>query len=80
MRGIDDLIGDLVASVGGEAMHEDCVGLGMVEQLGVDLVREKYLAALFRFGFLAHAGPDVGVNDVGAGGGGNGIVGNGARA
>ena len=47
----------------GQAVHDDRVGAGGVEQRGVDLVRRERVAPLLRLGLLAHRGPGVGVDD-----------------
>src|SRR5690349_18915919 len=63
--GIDDLVGDLVAAMGRQAMHEDGVEFGAAEQVGIHLVRQENLAPLGCFRLLAHACPDVRINHVG---------------
>src|ERR1700722_19261394 len=61
-RRIHNVSRDLSATMGGEAVHEDCVGSGVRKQRVVYLVGGKSLGARGRFLFLAHAGPNVGVN------------------
>ena len=68
-------------AVGGEAVHEDAVGLGLGHQGVVDLVGGEEPQALLLFRFLAHGGPDVGVDGVGAADGFGRVVGDrGARS
>src|SRR5262245_29752950 len=38
LRTVDDLVGDLVAAMGGQAVHEQCIRLGQRHQPGVDLI------------------------------------------
>ncbi len=71
----DDGIGNLFAAFGGEAMHEDGAGAGLIEEGVVDLIIAEGVAAFDRFLLLAHAGPDVGIDGVGAIDGFGGVVG-----
>lgn len=64
LGGLDDFVGDLLAALGGEAVEEDGIGAGGGEEGSVDLIGGEYLLAIEGFGFLAHAGPDVGIDDV----------------
>ena len=59
LRTVDHLVGDLLAAMGGQAMHEDRVLGGVAHQLGVDLIgREQVVAAA---GVLvAHRHPAIG--------------------
>ena len=59
-------VGDLVVAVGGQAVHDDDIFVGFGDQLFIDLVGMESCFADLLLGFLAHAGPGVGVNDVGA--------------
>src|SRR5579884_1569670 len=75
-RRIYHRIGDLVTTMGGQAVHEKRMVSGEPHQLFVDLVGSENLATLRRFSFLPHAGPDIGVNGVGLGHGCDWVVGN----
>jgi len=62
---IDNLSGLLVATHGGETVHEDHVGLGVRKKLGGDLERHELLTThlgLFLGDAVAH--PAVGVHDI----------------
>src|ERR1039457_5537208 len=59
LRRINHVCGYLVAAMGGEAVQENCVALGVPEQIFIDLIGSEQAFALFPFGFLAHAGPDI---------------------
>src|SRR6476469_6051177 len=65
MGSVDYFVGDFLAAVGGEAMHEICFGCAFHEA-GVDLIGGEIRAAARSFCFLTHAGPDVGVDRDGA--------------
>jgi len=67
LRAFHDAIGDLFAAMGGKAVHHFCVFGGRRQKLFVDLERLKLLRTASRFVFLAHTGPDVGVNHIGLG-------------
>ncbi len=62
---VDDFVGDFDAAVGGEAVHDDGGGRGGGEEGGVDLIILEDGEAFGFFGFLSHADPSVGVDDVG---------------
>ena len=58
---VDGFGGDFFSAVGGQVVHDE--GAWRVgEQLGVDLIGQKNFFACGGFCFLAHAGPDVGVD------------------
>src|SRR6202008_4164060 len=38
LRPVDHLVGDLLAAMGGQAMHEDRVGLGLSREPRIDLI------------------------------------------
>src|ERR1700728_168329 len=61
-RRIDDALADLQTAVSGQAMQEDGVWSRLREQRLIDLISGEGFFASGGFGFLAHAGPDVGVN------------------
>src|SRR3989338_8177222 len=65
--GFDAFLGPSGAAARRRAVQEDRVGPGPPHQLRVHLVGLKDLPPRFRFLLLAHAGPDVGVDAVGAG-------------
>ena len=50
--------------MGGQAVHEDRVGIGHVHHFLIDTPIGKGLAALFVLVFVAHAGPHVGGDQV----------------
>ena len=64
LRSVDDLTGDLFATVGGETVHDDGVTFRDVHGGAVDLIRTEHLAPLGRFVLLTHAGPDVGIDRI----------------
>lgn len=66
--GFEDICRDFLATVGGEAVHDEGSGRSS-EEFGVDLVFLKLGEAIGGFFFLAHADPDVGIEDVGSGDG-----------
>jgi hypothetical protein len=66
IRRIDDLVGDLLAAVGRQAVHENGVLLGQRHEPAVDLEGGENAGPFFLFGFLSHGGPDVRVDGVGA--------------
>src|SRR5262249_61574303 len=70
---VDDLGGDLLAPVGGQAVEHDAVGGGEAEQAVVHLVRAERRPAGGLVG-LAHRDPDVGGEHVGALGGDGGVI------
>src|ERR1700687_5812055 len=61
-------------------MQKDGIWLGPAEQSRIDLVREEDMLALLAFVFFPHAGPDIGVDHISAGGGFVRIIGYGASA
>ena len=61
---VDDVIGDFLATAGGEAVHEEGVG-AVAHQRGVDLIGAEGLLPLEPLLFLPHARPDVGVDGCG---------------
>ena len=65
-RPVHDLGRDLLAAMGRQAVHRQCVGPRGIEHGVVHLVAAEGVAALLRLGLLAHRGPGVGVDDVGA--------------
>ncbi len=69
LRAVEDGIGDFGVAVRGQAVHEDGIGLRVGHQLFVDLEGLEDGRAAGGFVLQAHAGADVGVDGVGAGGG-----------
>jgi len=63
--GFEDFGGDFLFAVGREAVHDEDVFAGAGDEGGVDLVGLEVGDAFSGFIFLAHADPDVGVEDVG---------------
>ena len=59
-------VGDFLAAVRRQAVHEVTSGLRVRHHGLVHLVGHEDLLARLGLGFLAHARPDVGVDDVGA--------------
>ena len=64
LRSVDDLGGDLLSPVRGEAVHYDAGGLRDAEQIGIDLVVVEQLDRVLDGGRIAHRHPGVGVKDV----------------
>ena len=69
-----DGVGNFFVALGRQAVHEDRVGPCLREERIVHLVGAEGALAFHGFLLLAHAGPDVGVDGVGSGSGGGGIV------
>ncbi len=68
--GFEDVGGDLLATVGRETVHDECIGLGQVDDALVDLIGLEGFEAVGGFFLLAHADPDIGVEHIGTFGGG----------
>src|SRR5665213_2748130 len=66
-RPVDDLGGDFLVAMGGQAMHEDGVGLRLGHQRRIDAIGPEHGAALFLVLVLAHRNPSVGDDAIGAG-------------
>ena len=79
LRPIDDLVGDFLAAMRGQAVHHERVARGALEHRLVQLKFLEVAPPLRRFLLLAHRGPGVGVNDVGIFDGFGGIVGDDAE-
>src|SRR2546423_5608085 len=54
-RPVDDLVGDLLATMGRQAVEEDSVG-GRLQQAAVDLVAGELELPRLPFGLLSHRG------------------------
>ncbi len=65
LRPVDDLVGHLLAPVGGQAVHEQRVGLGAGHQPVIDLVGLQQVVPA-RAVAVAHRHPGVGDDAVGA--------------
>ena len=65
-RAVDDLVGDLEAAVGWQAVQHDRAGRGPAEQGVVDLERAERADPVEAVVLLAHRRPGVGDQDVGA--------------
>src|SRR3989304_3373380 len=63
-RPLDHLVRDLLAPVGGEAMHHDRPAIRLPQPRRVDAIPLEGGAPLPALGLLPHAGPDVGVEHV----------------
>ncbi len=61
---VEDVGGDLLARVRGQAVEDDRVGIGLGEQRLVDRPAVERRQALAPLCFLAHARPDVRDDDV----------------
>ena len=72
---VEDLGGDLLPRMGGQAVQDDRAVIGRRQQVGVDSKGGEVCAATFRLGLVPHADPDVGVDRIGAGDGVAGVVG-----
>ncbi len=60
----DDPVGNLLATVGGQAVHYDAVGSGQLSVFQRQLETGKSRLPRFLLRFLAHAGPDIGIQDI----------------
>src|SRR5437588_4356889 len=63
---VEDVLGDLLAVVRGQAVEDDRTFAGARDELRVDAVAGEVAQALLALGVLAHRRPNVGVEDVGA--------------
>ena len=63
LRPVHDRRCDLLAAVGGQAVHRDRVGTGRRHQRVVDPVGRERIASLLGLRLLAHRRPGVGVDD-----------------
>lgn len=64
--GVEDVLFDFEAGIGGEAVEEERAGVGGADEFAGDGVGAKGLQALHFFLFHTHAGPNVGVEGIGA--------------
>src|SRR5579862_8458989 len=65
LRPVDHLVGDLLAAMGRQAVHEDGVGLGARHQPRIDLIALEQVMAP-RAVAVAHGDPGIGDDAVGA--------------
>src|SRR5229473_5761899 len=61
---VEDLVGHFLAAMCWEAVHDAGVGGSECQELGIDLVGREAGEAFLTLGLLAHAGPNVSVDDV----------------
>ena len=66
LRPPQDVLRDLLAAVGGQAVQDDVIGRGAREQAGVHLVARQVAQPPVAVVLLAHARPRVGDDGVGA--------------
>ena len=64
LRAVNDLVGDFLAAVRRQAMHEQRVGLGLRHQAGIDLVSLKDIVSVPAV-TIAHRHPSIGDHAVG---------------
>ncbi len=69
MRAVDDLCGHFLTTVGGKAVHENGVFPGACHEFTSNLIAGELLLSDSGFLFVAHADPDIGVDDVRTAGG-----------
>ena len=67
IRSVHDLIGDFLATMGGQAMHEERVICRQVHELGIDLEALELSEALVVFVFIAHRCPRISDNNISTG-------------
>ena len=73
LRSIDDLVGNFLSAVRGQAMHEQRIGLGLGHQAGIDLVALENVVTVLAV-TVAHRHPGIGNHAVGIFDGSVGIV------
>ena len=66
LRPVEDVLGDLLAVVGREAVEDDCARSRLLHEVGGDAVAVEVAEPLLALGVLPHARPDVRVEDVAA--------------
>ncbi len=66
---VEDIGGDLLARVGGQAVQDGRAWLCHAEQVGIDPEGREVGATALGLGLVAHAHPDVGVDRIDTGGG-----------
>ncbi len=64
LRAVDDFTRDFLAAVRRQAMHEDRIGSGHCHHVGIDAPVREGGAPLLVFRLVAHAGPDIGRDQV----------------
>ena len=64
---VDHVVGDLIATVGRQAVQDDRVDVRRGEEVGVDLIGPERRTTVLTVVLLSHRHPGVGDQDVGAG-------------
>jgi hypothetical protein len=64
VRPIDDIISDLFAALGRQAVHDDAIRIGFGYKFGIDLKGAQALRLPCGLIFLTHGRPDIRINDV----------------
>lgn len=64
--GLHDRVCDFLAPVGGKTVHKEGRLAGARHELVIHLISPKDFEAFFQFVFLTHAGPNVGIDRIGA--------------
>ena len=59
----ENVLGDFLAAVGGQAVKDDMAGSGLLEETGIDLIGSE-LGFLAGLTLLTHGEPDIGVHHV----------------
>lgn len=62
---VQDLAGDFLSPVGRQAVQDDGIGPGVLQESAVHLVGGKDLFSRLSLSLLSHRGPDVGIDNVG---------------
>ncbi len=65
MWSISDFVSDLLTAVGGQTVEDNGVLVGFFDERVVDLIGREDAFALGGFFFLTHAGPGIGINNMG---------------
>ncbi len=66
LRAFQHFVGDFLAAVRRQAMHDHRIRFRHGHDLAIDLVVAKRAHAVLRLFFLAHARPDIGIDRIGA--------------
>ena len=73
---VNNGIRHFLAAMSGQTVQEHGIGASMAEEPIVDLIAGESVEALGPFSFLAHGGPYIGVDHIGASYGLEGVLGN----
>ena len=65
LRAVQHIRADFLTPVGGQAVHDQRIGLGVGHEGGVHLELREDLPSRGGFFFLAHGGPDICVDSIG---------------